>query len=137
MLKNNDLHAETKVDSDLLVELVKEVGALKVGEFYRLRQYSEKYAFKLLNDYMFAHELDSKHSAERICKKLLYEYPSHSFVMDYHLCDELGLPVEQMPDEESDASKSLIEELSKLTTSGHICKSINEEFKVPFFRLYE
>lgn len=137
MIDDHDLDASSNVDSDLLVQLVKDVGALQVGKFYRMRQYSEKYALKLLTDYMFAKELNAGHLAEAITRKLLYEYPSHSFVMDYHLCEELGLPVEEMSEEESDKSKELIKQLDDLTDLGHICKNINKEYKIPFFRLYE
>lgn len=137
MLNDHELEATTRVESDLLVELVKQVGALQVGEYYRLRKFSEKYALKLLKDYMFADKLDAEHLAEHVVQKLLFEYPSHSFVMDYHICRDLGIPVSEMSQEESDKSKDIIENLSQLAKSGHICKNIDKDSKIPFFRLYE
>lgn len=137
MIAEQDLEASSTVDSDLLVQLVKEVGALNVGKFYRLRQYSEQYAMRLLTDYMFASEQNSQHLAEEICKKLLYEYPSHNFVMDYHLCDVLGLPVVEMNQSESDKAKNIIRKLRTLTDSGIVCKNVDKDYKIPFIRLYD
>ena len=137
MLDEHDLEGGSSVDSALLVELVKEVGALDVGKFYRLRQYSEQYALKLLQDYMFKDKLDNKHLAETICKKLLYEFPSHSFVMDYHICHDLGLPVYEMERSLFDSTRNLIKELQRLTKSNTICKNVNANYKVPFFKLYD
>ncbi|MGC1708839.1 MAG: hypothetical protein WA799_03445 [Nitrosotalea sp.] len=137
MLDDHDLKATTKVESDLLVEFVKQVGALQVGEYYRLRKFSEKYALKLLKDYMFADRLDGEHLAGQVVQKLLFEYPSHSFVMDYHICRDLGIPVSEMSQDESDKSKEIISNLSDLAKSGHICKNVDKDTKIPFFRLYE
>lgn len=127
---------ETNVESDLLVELVKQVGAIQLGTFYRMRKYTQEYATKLMNDYMFRDRLDKGHLAEEIVQKLLYEYPSHSFVMDFHMCEELGLPVTEMSENVSDKAKKLISDLEALAKSGQICKNVDKEYKIPFFRLY-
>jgi hypothetical protein len=136
MLSDHDLKATTNVESDLLVELVKQVGALEVGKFYRWRKFAEEYAMKLLRNYMFAGRLDSEHLAEQVAHKLLFEYPSHNFMMDYHISQDLGLPVSEMTQDESDQSKGLISDLEDLAKSGYICKNIDRDNKIPFFRLY-
>src|ERR1700689_1457472 len=46
--------ATSSVDSDLLVQMVKEVGALTVGRYYRERKLTGQYAEILLDNYMFA-----------------------------------------------------------------------------------
>jgi ATP-dependent protease ClpP protease subunit len=129
-------HKETRVESDLLVELVKQVGAIQLGTFYRMRKYTQEYATKLMIDYMFADRLDKEHIADEIVNKLLFEYPSHGFVMDYHICQELGLPVEEMNEKESDDTKKLIQRLEELGKSNQICKNVDKDYKIPFFRLY-
>ena len=138
MFKEQQLDgSKTNVDSKLLVALVKEVGAIQLGTFYRMRKYTEEYAKKLMTDYMFADRLDKEHLANEIISKLLFEYPSHSFVMDYHLCLELGLPVDEMSEAESDRAKELIRSLHALVKSNQICKNVDKDYKIPFFRLYD
>jgi hypothetical protein len=39
-------------------------------------------------------------------------------------------------EQQSDDTKALIRKLRDLTTSGQICKNVNSEYKIPFFRLY-
>jgi len=52
--------SSSTVDSDLLVQMVKEVGALRVGKYYRERSLTGHYAQILLDAYMFASLPDGK-----------------------------------------------------------------------------
>jgi hypothetical protein len=57
--------------------------------------------------------------------------------MDYHICKEIKLPVVEMSDPESDSTKNFINMLEKLTKTNIICKDVENEYKLPFFRLYD
>jgi len=136
MLKKERVTAGTKVDCELLVEMTKQVGALNVGRFFRERTLTGHYADRLLKDYMLSGRLNREHLSQEIIRKLLFEMPSHSFEMDYHICKEIGLPVEEMSEQESDITKELITMLEALTRTQTICKDIEKDYKMPFFRLY-
>src|SRR6266567_7956290 len=74
------------VDSDLLVAMVEEVGALKVGKYFRERTLTGYYAEELLDTYMFANLSDKVERREDLINKLLFNAPAHFFHLDYHLC---------------------------------------------------
>jgi hypothetical protein len=126
----------TDVERHLLVEMVKQVGALNVGRYFRERTLTGHYAIKLLSDYMFAKNSNKQSLCDDIANKILFEFPSHEFEMDYHICKDLGLPVSEMNDAESEKTKSLVDELDELTDQGIICKQLDETYKAPFIRLY-
>ena len=136
MLKNNRIKGNTDVDCQLLVEMIKQVGALNVGRFFRERTLTGDYANRLLNDYMLSDNLNKKQLSQDIIHKLLFEMPSHSFEMDYHICKEIELPVVEMSESESDITKKFISMLEELTKMHIICKDVGNEYKLPFFRLY-
>jgi hypothetical protein len=126
----------SEVECALLVEMVKQVGALNVGRFFRERTLTGHYAFRLLHDYMFGSEPNKKSLSENISNQILFEFPSHDFDMDYHICKELGLPVFEMTETESDKTKSLVNKLDALSENDVICRRITDTYKSPFFRLY-
>jgi hypothetical protein len=124
------------VASDLLCQLIGEVGALKVGEYYRARTLAGHYAQELLDRYMLAGLPNKKGRRNKIIRGLLFEAPAHSFHMDFHMCLDLGLAVEEMPTPESDMAKNVILLLDGLVQSGIICQNIADEEKMPFIAFY-
>ena len=67
--------SSTTVESDLLVEMVKQVGALNIGGFYRERTFTEHYAQMLLGQYMF-HTCPNKDDLiKSVVQQLLWEFP--------------------------------------------------------------
>lgn len=125
------------VDCALLVEMVKQVGALNVGRFFRERTLTGHYGHRLLHDYMFAGEPNKESLSTKIANGVLFEFPSHDFDMDYHICKEIGLPVFEMTEEESDKTKTLVNKLDELSDQDVICRRITDRYKSPFFRLYD
>jgi hypothetical protein len=136
VIKKNRFDAESDVDAQLLVEMTKQVGALNIGLFFRERTLTGDYAERLLSDYMLVGELNKEHLTEQIIQKLLFEMPSHNFEMDYHICKEIGLPVEEMDEQESDMAKELVNILKELTKERVVCRDVEKGYKMPFFRLY-
>lgn len=126
----------TEVERYLLVEMVNQVGALNVGRFFRERTLTGHYAYRLLYDCMFSEHPNRKSLSEKIANAVLFEFPSHDFEMDYHICRELGLPVYEMSETESDRTKSLVNKIDEFVDRGTICRQLTDTYKAPFFRLY-
>jgi hypothetical protein len=141
-LKESKSNRTTNVESVLLCELVKQNTALGIGSLYRRSTVTGYYTHRLLYDYMFAGHSNRAVLAGKIADSLLRRFPSHNFVLDYHMAlTYLELPVKEMKDAESDKTKSLVNLLDELTRQGIICKDIGvdehgETLKSPFFRLY-
>jgi len=136
MLQKIKSRSSTDVDSALLVEMTRQAGALNIGRFYRARTLTGYYAEMLLLEYMFEHLPNKEDLSSKIIRELLFEYPTHDFHMDFHICRKLGLPVQEMAVEESDKAKKIVSALRQLTVSGIICKTIRDTYKAPFIRLY-
>jgi hypothetical protein len=142
VLDENDSKRTTDVESVLLCEMVKQNTALGVGTLYRLKDLTGHYAFRLMYDYMFSEHSNRQVMAQKVTDSLLREFPSHSFILDYHMADITGLPVKEMSEEESAKTKALVNFLDEQVVQGTICGDIgmNEEdgeiLKSPFFRLY-
>jgi hypothetical protein len=126
----------SSVDSDLLVQMVKEVGALKVGRYYRERTLTGHYAQLLLENYMFKGETDCRSRASAVVSHFLFGAPSHEFHVDCALCKDWHLKITQMPTEESDIAKSVIGELRNCTTNNIICPKLTSKIRMPFIRFY-
>ena len=69
-LKEHGADAKTDVESQLLVTMVNQAGALNVGHFFRERDVTSEYARVLLNDYMLKERHDRKTVSSRIIEGL-------------------------------------------------------------------
>jgi hypothetical protein len=134
--KSKDKAYLAVVASDLLCQLVEQVGALKVGEYYRARTLAGHYAQELLDSYMLVGFPNARGRRNRIIRELLFEAPSHLFHIDYHMCIKLGLVIAEMGTAESDATKHLIDLLEDLTGRGVICPYVMDDLQMPFIALY-
>lgn len=131
------MHSTSTVDSDLLVQMVKEVGALKIGRYYRERNLTGLYAEILLDAYMFGDVSDGKDRRANVVKHFLFGAPAHEFHLDFHLCRSWHLNVQRMPTLESDLTLRAVESLENLTDAGIICKKLNASIRMPFIQYYE
>ena len=129
--------ASSCVDSDLLVQMVKEVGALTVGRYYRERTVTGQYAEILLDHYMFNGVSDGLDRRNGVIKHFLFLAPAHEFHLDYGLCSTWHLDVEQMSTVESDLTKKVVNLLRIATSNGIICQRLNNDVRMPFIRLYQ
>jgi hypothetical protein len=126
----------TNIDSDLLVAMVKEVGAMQVGKYYRERLLTGQYAETLLDSYMFADCTDKVQRRQDVIRKFLFGAPAHNFHLDYHLCDDWRLKIEEMPTIESDLSKEIFNQLNALASAGIICENVTNRHRLPYFGWY-
>jgi len=135
---HKDKHSS--VESDLLVELVRQIKAIDLGSFYRNSTISVLYSVKLMTNYLFS-DLKNRHEkAAEIAHKLTNDIPAHDFVLDYHMCKDIGLPVDELREDVSDMIRNIVTYLHGLTFEGVICKDIAKvdetTYKDSFFRFY-
>lgn len=128
--------SSTKVDSDMLVEMVKQVGALQVGKYFRERLLTGDYAQELLDRYMFPGFPDATIRRNEVIQGFLFRAPSHDFHVDYHLCKNWQLTVEEMDTKESDLVKSAVEKLDEMAETGIICQRLTRTTRMSFSRFY-
>lgn len=126
----------SSVESDLLVKMVEQETALKVGKYFRERQLTRHYAQELLDNYMFGQTPNTSDRRDRVIEGLLTGAPAHSFHVDYHLGIKMGLELKEMPTEESDKTKEIIDLLDDLARNGKICENLSDSLKMPFIKFY-
>lgn len=136
VLASMDVPGISRVGAALLCELVEQVGALKVGEYYRARTLTGHYAQELLDSYMLADTPNAVGRRDQIIRQLLFEKPSHDFHLDYHMCQEAGLKVTQMGSSESDATKEVVRTLQRLARREQICLPLTDNLRLPFIAFY-
>ena len=137
MLQSLGSLRNTTLDSDLLCELVRQVGALKIGEYFRERLLTANYAQVLLDSYMFRGMPNSIDRRRDVIDKMVHSSPSHQFIMDFHIARNASLTVEQLDSETSDLTKSVVRHLDDLTAQGLICLNLADEYKMPFIKFYD
>lgn len=136
LLSRLNSEGKTQIDSDLLVKMVDEIGALQIGKYFRERNLTGVYAKELLRSYMFEGLADANDRTDFVLHHFLSNAPSHQFHMDYHLCKKQGLKVEEMNTEESDLIKEVSEIAATLTYANVICPRLPRGARMPFFRFY-
>ena len=135
VLRKNGISEPSAVGSDLLVRLVDQVQAIKVGSYYRQRTLTGHYAEELLDQYMLSGHQNSLGKRNRIVRELLFSAPAHEFHVDHERSAALGLVAHGMSTAESDATKHLIDILATAKRSGLICQNVNDWQTLPFFYL--
>jgi|SRR5665213_462647 len=135
-LRKMDSDVGTNVDSELLVAMVRSVGALQVGKFFRERNVTGFYAKELLGTYMFSNFSDRIERTDDLVQNLLHGAPSHYFHLDYHLCKNWKVVIEEMCTQESDLAKKVVEEIENATANGVICQKLSRKRRMPFFGFY-
>ena len=130
------LEASSRVDEAFIYAMLKNPeSAMRMGSFYRQRAIAETYARRLLEDYMLKDA--SPDQLERVLDGLITNAPSHDFDMDYHICSEIGLVVEEADQQLSDLAQDLLQTLDAATGSNIICSRTysNSPDRMPFFYL--
>ena len=115
--------------------MVEELGVIEIGQLYRQKDLTQVYANELLTSYMFAGEPGSDATIERILSRLIVEAPSHDFAMDYHICIDVGIKVEEMEEELAACSTELTKRLQTMAERRLICKK-SRGTRGPFFELF-
>jgi hypothetical protein len=126
----------SNIETELLSELIRNIGPQGVADFYRHRTIAAKYAYRLLSDYMFAADPQREERATQISQKLLFNYPARDFYMDYHICKTLGMKVNEMSEDDSDMTRRIVKTLEKYTQAEIVCKVVDKDRRAPAITLY-
>ena len=126
--------AASAADEALMTAMVDNPeNAMRIAKFYRQRNIAETYARQLLENYMLKDANPQR--VNKVINGLITQSPDHEFDLDYHLCSEIGLVVDEANQELSDLSKELVMELESATDENVICgrKVNNSPERMPFF----
>lgn len=134
--KSANSNSGSNVANDLLVEMVRQMGAHDIGKFYRSRTLTGHYARRLLGDYMFRDQPNRRTLINEIVDQILFGLPSHEFMMDYSICSGLGLAVNKLDTDLFDQTHEILDTIGNLTRGGLVCKEAENNYRVPYFRLY-
>ena len=126
----------SNIETELLSELIRNIGPQSVADFYRHRTIAAKYAYRLLSDYMFAADPQREEKATQISQKLLFNYPARDFYMDYHICKTLGMKVNEMSEDDSDMTRRIVKTMEKYTQADIVCKVVDKDRRAPAITLY-
>ena len=126
--------ADSNAEGEMLTAMVEELGVIEIGQLYRQKDLTQVYANELLTSYMFAGEPGSHATIERILSRLIFDAPSHDFAMDYHICLDVGIKVEEMDEELAECSTELTKLLQMMAERRLICKK-SRGTRLPFFDL--
>ena len=107
--------------------------AMRIATYYRQRNIAETYARQLLENYMLKDASPAR--VQKVINGLITQAPDHESDMDYHICTDIGLIVNEADQELSDLSKELVRALEYATASNIICgrKFNNSPERKPFF----
>lgn len=104
-LPNAIRHSKPLV-SDMVQPLFNQLDPLPLGEARRYLQVGEEYSKLIMERYSYKHL--SKQAIEKIVHNLVWEYPSHGFVIDLELAQKIGLSVARLDDEVSELCEQLL-----------------------------
>lgn len=86
--------------------LYQQVNPIELGEARRHLAVGEEYCKRIMRRYSYS-SLSSK-KIEQIVKQLVWDYPSHSFVIDLEEATSIGLNAEELDDERAKLCESLL-----------------------------
>jgi hypothetical protein len=98
------MHETIPCITGLMTPLLSQIDPLEMGEHRRSLAIGEEYASRLL-------ALTKNPNADKIVEKLVWEYPSHDFAVDYDEAKELKLPVQHMDAGQENALLDILLEL--------------------------
>ena len=127
--------ARSQVESEMLRQMVEELGVIEIGRFYREKNLTLAYANELLTSYMFVDKPDTERSIQRILSRLIVESPSHEFPMDYHICVDVGLEVDEMDEDLGALTRQLTRRLQDMDNGGLLSDRAHGQV-LPFFELF-
>ena len=113
--------------ANILKPLIENIDAVHFTRMSRILRVAEQYAVRLLS----ANRVYNEESASRIAGRLVEMYSEHGFVIDSHEARNIGLRVEELPQELSNIFDSLIPYLNTgQPLIGQFMEITNESNKI-------
>lgn len=85
------LEASIPLIAELMKPIFRQIDPIKMGGYRRAIAIGEEYAKRML-------ALTGNPKAVQIVQKIVWEYPSHDFCIDFEEAKSLGLPVQRLPE---------------------------------------
>lgn len=101
------------VISPIVTPLYQQVNPHELGQVRRDLSISEEYAQRVMTRWSYTDK--SPKMIERIVRRLVWEYPTHGFVIDFEEAQELDLNVEEMEEETVKLCTKILEETDGVT----------------------
>src|SRR5258708_39624728 len=117
--------------------MVREVGDVRVGRFYRERTVTGQYAEILLDQFMFQKVSDGTDRRNGVINHFLFLAPAHEFHLDFQLCSSWHLDVKELSTTEPDLRKQVVNFLRAATRNGVICQRLNNDVRMPIIRQWK
>ena len=112
-------NTKSAADKALMTAMVENPdNAIRIATLYRQRNTAEQHARQLLENYMLKNADPER--IDKVIAGLITEAPDHNMDMDYHICANIGLIVQEAEQELSDLSKQLVRELESASESNLI-----------------
>jgi len=128
--------ARSDVEAVMLCKMIEQMGVVDVAKVFREKNISRAYARELLSCYMFGNgNRTANRVIEGILTRLLTEAPAHAFAMDYHICKDIGLQVEEMPEQLSDNCNDLLKHMKEMAGKRTLCQEVRRRL-IPYFQLF-
>ena len=114
--------------ASIVTPLYQQIDPHELGEAGRYLSEGEEYAKHVMGRWGYRHSTRAEQS--RIARRLVWDYPSHGFVIDLHEAQDIGLNVHEM-DADSDAlCKAIIDAIEQSGTT-HISLFLPDEQTAP------
>jgi hypothetical protein len=134
--KRDWTQARSEVEAIMLCKMIEQMGVVDVAKVFREKNISRAYARELLSCYMFGNgNRATNRVIEGILTRLLTEAPAHAFAMDYHICKDIGLIVEEMSEELSDDCNDLLKHMKGMAGNRILCQEVRRRL-IPYFQLF-
>lgn len=128
--------ARSEVEATMLCKMIEQMGVVDVAKVFREKNISRAYARELLSCYMFGNRTRTANRViEGILTRLLTEAPAHAFAMDYHICKDIGLIVEEMSERLSDDCNDLLKHMKEMAGNHILCQEVRTRL-IPYFQLF-
>lgn len=120
------LHGEISNGHDLIVRTLAErlPDPLSLGEALKSLETGKDYLKKLLGARMFA---DDSERAAAVAERLVLGYPDHGYCIDFKEAQDIGLVVQEVPEEQKDAIYELMYGYKKIWDMFEFAMSRKDE----------
>ncbi len=99
--------------TELMRPIFEQIDPIKMGGYRRAIAIGEEYAKRML-------ALTGNDRADEIIKKLVWDYPSHDFAIDFEETKGLGLPVQRLPEEQDQKLSAAILSVERAHYHGFV-----------------
>ncbi len=107
------IEAARPIVADIASPLFQQIGPIELGESRRHLAVGEEYSKLIMKRYSYKDLTEGQ--IEQVVRKLVWDYPSHSFVIDLEEAQEIGLNAKPLDDDTAELCRELLETVNHCT----------------------